>query len=97
MKSRVTNHIINKNVTSFKISKILSDHLKLDDDNHLDKSYPADQIVCQFSSIGSLGPNETSWLCREFLATLSSVKLSENKSFKISKPICVKFIRMNIF
>ncbi len=70
--------------------KVLADNLKLEYESHMDKSSKSDQVVCQFSSIGSLGNSESAWLCKEFLASLSSFKESEKvKTLKSSKPILV--------
>jgi tyrosyl-DNA phosphodiesterase-1 len=46
-----------------------------------------DNLIFQFSSIGSLGPNENAWLCGEFKSCLSSCK-KENK-IQVNPPICV--------
>jgi hypothetical protein len=46
-------------------------------------------LVCQFSSIGSMGPNETSWLGKEFINSLCP-NLGINFSNKCPKNfICV--------
>ena len=59
---------------------LLKDEIKHEDD----------KIICQFSSIGSLGPKESQWLCSEFLTSLISSNISKklNDNSKI-KPICV--------
>ena len=53
------------------------------------------KLIFQFSSIGSLGPNENSWLCKEFFNSLNITSCEQTaKSYSIqseqSKPICVK-------
>lgn len=63
------------------ISKILGDYFsKLD---QKEQSNENDQLIAQFSSIGSLGPTENNWLCKEFSASLAS---SQNPSNKTNKP-----------
>lgn len=47
----------------------------------------SDRIVCQFSSIGSLGPNENSWLCGQFKNALSASKNAQKVA--TSLPICI--------
>lgn len=63
-------------------SKILNDHISIDDEKET-----AGNIICQFSSIGSLGANENSWLCGELYSSLSSQK--EAKLGQKFSPICV--------
>ncbi|RNA20174.1 tyrosyl-DNA phosphodiesterase 1 [Brachionus plicatilis] len=65
-----------------RLRKVLSDYLKI--------SSPVeqpDQLVCQFSSIGSLGPSEDKWLCKEFSQSLSSC--NNSMSSIITKPILI--------
>ena len=44
-------------------------------------------LVFQFSSIGSLGVNESSWLCKEFYNSLNTAVTAKTDSS--NKPICV--------
>jgi len=67
-----------------RLRKILSDNIKLDEKEKSD----ANKIICQFSSIGSLGPNENSWLCKEFITSLSSSVNSNLKPASL-EPICI--------
>lgn len=46
-----------------------------------------DRIIFQFSSIGSLGPNENSWLCSELKNSMSECKNKQNITTK--SPICI--------
>lgn len=65
---------------------MLGDFFKLEDK----KQDKPDHLVCQFSSIGSLGPNEYNWLCNEFYNSLSNASVSSQESHnKTSKPMCV--------
>lgn len=64
-----------------RLRKILSDHA------NIEVKEAASHIVCQFSSIGSLGPNEKSWLCKEFNFSLS--RTNKPHSDNNIKPICV--------
>lgn len=74
-----------------RIQKILEDHFKRDEQVSTEASSStkshSDRIVCQFSSIGSLGPNENSWLCGEFKKCLSACKNAPKVS--TSLPICI--------
>ena len=51
------------------LSQVLSGSLS--SDVPMDESWP---VVGQFSSIGSLGPASHSWLCSEWLLSLSTLK-----------------------
>jgi len=59
-----------------------NEHFKQSDDY----SSGLDQLVAQFSSIGSLGPNENNWLCKEFYASLSSSSAASTLAHKTNKP-----------
>lgn len=50
-----------------RLRKVLGDYLKIS--SAIEQQ---DQIICQFSSIGSLGASEDKWLCKEFSQSLSS-------------------------
>jgi hypothetical protein len=64
--------------------KILSQYCSIEDDVAKET-----KLVCQFSSIGSLGNNEASWLCGEFYSSLNTVKGSKTNLKDHKKPICV--------
>ncbi len=49
-------------------------------------------LVCQFSSIGTMGPNESAWLGKEFINSLCP-KLGVNFSNKCPE----RFICVNIY
>ena len=70
----------------------MSEHFKRTDD-----SDSADHLIAQFSSIGSLGPNENNWLCKEFLASLSTVNNSSLAHNKTTKPKLVGFFFLEFF
>jgi len=73
-------HPVNKKLFGhLRLRKLLGEHLKTEEN--------ATEIVCQFSSIGSLGPTENSWLCKEFIDSLSSQ--NNSKTDQNLKPICV--------
>ena len=65
-----------------RLRKILSDYLKIS--SPIDEP---DRLICQFSSIGSLGPSEDKWLCKEFAQSLSSSQ--KVLAPKITKPILI--------
>ena len=54
-------------LTSNHISQLLQQHGDFDDVN----SWP---VIGQFSSIGSLGSDQSNWLCSEWLKSLSTCK-----------------------
>ena len=65
---------------------MLGDYFKMEEK----KQDKPDHLICQFSSIGSLGPNEYNWLCNEFYNSLSNANTSSQDSHnKTTKPICV--------
>lgn len=65
-----------------RLRKILGDYLKISSSGE-----KPDQLICQFSSIGSLGPSEDKWLCKEFSQSLSSC--NNQTSPKLAKPILI--------
>lgn len=62
-----------------RLRKILSDHVEIKEE--------ANNIISQFSSIGSLGPNENSWLCKELYGSFSCSR--GLKSEQKLQPICI--------
>lgn len=81
-----------KNFGHLRLRKILSENLNLNeyDPNNEHAKYVchnSNKLVCQFSSIGSLGPNESSWLCKEFMISLLA---HENDSCEAEKGDAIK-------
>ena len=54
---------------------------------HNDDATKKDNLIFQFSSIGSLGPNENSWLCGELKSCLSACKTEHH--IQVNPPICI--------
>lgn len=66
-----------------RLRKVLGDYLKISSPRE-----NPDQLIYQFSSIGSLGPSEDKWLCREFSQSLSSCNNLMTPQL-ITKPILI--------
>lgn len=64
--------------------------------SNVDGSWP---VIGQFSSIGSLGVDESKWLCREWLQSLSSgrKKLNRDKSNVPSLKLVCSFYGLVLF
>ena len=77
-----------------RLEKVLKDHFIGENienegsEEKKEKSKQLDRIIFQFSSIGSLGPNENSWLCSQLKNSMSESK-NEKHAFKTSLPICI--------
>ena len=69
-----------------KFFKLLSDHFSINESS-TSQNETGSNIISQFSSIGSLGVNENSWLIDELYSSFSCQK--DAKLEKKLKPICV--------
>jgi len=72
--------------------KILSYWSPNEEEKDEDGKLKKQRIIAQFSSIGSLGPTEDNWLCKEFYKSLSSCANENGIEIPTSKPICVSLL-----
>ena len=73
---------------------MLKSHLELSNETEKtsDGTVKKDRVIAQFSSIGSLGPTENNWLCKEFWETLATTLRDDvHETSRVSKPICVNW------
>lgn len=67
----------------------------LTDNNQASDEEPSTHLVFQFSSIGSLGPSASSWLCNEFSKSMNATSATKIVNY-LNKPICIYPTHENI-